>query len=156
MLRYRIGRSFKGYALSLIPLDEKLLKSLIHFIEGTEPIFEKRIKTGQADKIRSYVYAGVKLIARVDEVIGNSAAKKYWYHTDHLGSVKAVTNNLGIPVWKADYFSFGQQYGKEKIDPTFEEDDLGFTGKGFDHLLEQERRRYPQQITPMILKIIIN
>ncbi len=104
-----------------------------HYIfQGTEPIFEKRIKAGQTDKIRSYVYAGMKLIARVDGVIGSTTAKKYWYHTDHLGSVKAVTKEDGTLAWKADYFAFGQQYGKEKIDTTFEEDDLGFTGKGFD------------------------
>ncbi len=101
-----------------------------HYVfEGTEPIFVKNITE---NKIKSYVFAGTKLIARVDGVIGNTTAKKYWYHTDHLGTIKAVTDNLGVPVWKADYFSFGQQYGKEKIDPTFEEDDLGFTGKGFD------------------------
>ncbi len=49
-----------------------------------------------------------------------------------MGSVKAVTKSDGSLAWKTDYFAFGQQYGKEKIDPIFEEDDLGFTGKGFD------------------------
>jgi RHS repeat-associated protein len=97
--------------------------------EGNEPIFEKRISDG---RIRSYVYAGAMLFARVDGVIGDTQAKKYWYHTDQVGSVKAVTNQAGAVVWNADYLPFGQQYMKSKFDASFEEDDLGFTGKGYD------------------------
>jgi RHS repeat-associated protein len=65
-------------------------------------------------------------------VIGDTQAKKYWYHTDQVGSVKAVTNQAGAVVWNADYLPFGQQYVKSKLDESFEEDDLGFTGKGYD------------------------
>jgi RHS repeat-associated protein len=101
-----------------------------HYVfQGTEPIFEKRISDGRT---RSYVYAGTKLIARVDGVIGDANAAKYFYHTDHLGSVKAVTKVDGSVVWKADYLPFGQQYMKNKLDTNFEEDDLGFTGKNYD------------------------
>jgi RHS repeat-associated protein len=104
-----------------------------HYVfQGLELIFEKRIKEGQADRIRSYVYAGAMLLARVDGVIGDTQAKKYWYHTDQVGSVKAVTNQAGAVVWNADYLPFGQQFGKNKFDSDFEEDDLGFTGKGYD------------------------
>jgi RHS repeat-associated protein len=78
------------------------------------------------------VYAGTKLFARADGVIGDTTAKKYWYHTDQVGSVKAVTNQTGVVVWKADYLPFGQQYMKNKLGLDFEEDDLGFTGKGYD------------------------
>ncbi len=101
-----------------------------HYVfEGTEPIFVKNVNQ---NKRKSYVFAGTKLIARVDGVIGDPNAKKYFYHCDQVGSVKVVTNDVGTPVWKADYFSFGQQFGKSKLDPKFEEDDLGFTGKGYD------------------------
>jgi RHS repeat-associated protein len=104
-----------------------------HYVfQGLEPIFEKRIKEGQADRIQSFVYALGRVIARVDGAIGDTAAKKYWYHSDHVGSVKAVTNQAGNIVWNADYLPFGQQYMKNKLDPEFEEDDLGFTGKGYD------------------------
>jgi RHS repeat-associated protein len=78
------------------------------------------------------VYAGAMLFARVDEVIGDTNTKKYWYHTDQVGSVKAVTNQAGAVAWNADYLPFGTQYMKNKLDPDFEEDDLGFTGKGYD------------------------
>jgi hypothetical protein len=73
--------------------------------KGTEPIFEKRISDG---RIRSYVYAGAMLLARVDGVIGDTQAKKYWYHSDQVGSVKAVTNQAGAVVWNADYLPFGR------------------------------------------------
>jgi RHS repeat-associated protein len=102
----------------------------IHYVfQGLEPIYTKNLTTG---KVKSYVYAGTKLFARVDGVIGDTNAKKYWYHTDQVGSVKAVTNQAGAVVWNADYLPFGQQYMKNKLDSTFEEDDLGFTGKGYD------------------------
>ena len=97
--------------------------------EGTEPIFEKKISDG---RVRSYVYALGNHLARVDGVIGDTTAKKYWYHTDHVGSVKSVTNQAGDEVWKADYLPFGTQYMKNKLDSEFEEDDLGFTGKCYD------------------------
>jgi YD repeat-containing protein len=78
-----------------------------HYVfEGTEVIFEKNISTGS---IKSYVYAFGKHLARVDGKIGDTAAKKYFCHTDHLGSVKAVTDQTGTVVYKADFFAFGKQ-----------------------------------------------
>ena len=101
-----------------------------HYVfEGTEPIFEKRITDG---RIRSYVYALGKHLARVDGVIGDTTAKVYYYHTDHLESVRAVTDSGGNMVWKADYFAFGTQFSKNKVDTRFEEDDVAFAGKGYD------------------------
>jgi RHS repeat-associated protein len=102
----------------------------IHYVfEGTEPIFEKNITNG---KIKSYVYALGKHLARVDGVIGDQTAKVYYYHTDQVGSVKAVTDQSGKVVWNADYFAFGTQFGKNKIDSNFEEDEFAFSGKGYD------------------------
>jgi RHS repeat-associated protein len=100
-----------------------------HYVfEGAEPIFEKRIKTGQSDRIRSYVYAMGMHLARVNGVIGDENAPKYFYHTDHLGSVKAVTDQTGAVVYNADYTPFGTQFFRDS-----EFDELhGFTGKEYD------------------------
>jgi RHS repeat-associated protein len=108
-----------------------------HYVfEGTEPIFEKNTSTG---KIKNFIYALGKHLARVDgheatvdgkivQIVDNT----YYYHTDHLGSVRAVTNSTGTVVWNADYQAFGTQFGKNKVDPNFEEDDVAFTGKEID------------------------
>ncbi len=69
-----------------------------------------------------------KHLARVDGRIGDSEAKKYWYVTDHVGSVRAVTDKDGKKVWSADYLAFGKQYIK---DGDFEELH-SFTGKEYD------------------------
>lgn len=98
----------------------------IHYVyEGTEPLFEKRISDG---KVKSYVYALGRYLARVDGVIGDPDAKKYFYHTDHVGSIRAVTDQEGQVVFKADYLPFGGRLGK---DGEFEEFH-GFTGKEYD------------------------
>jgi RHS repeat-associated protein len=106
-----------------------------HFVfEGTEPIFEKRI-TGSTSRIRSYVFGLGKHLARVDgheETIDGKVVqiidKKYWYSTDHLGSVRAVTDSTGTVVWNADYLAFGSKYGENG---NFDEKH-GFTGKELD------------------------
>lgn len=96
-----------------------------HYIfEGTEPIFEKNITT---NKRRSYIYALGKHLARVDGVIG-STEPVYYYHTDHLGSIRAITDGQGAIVWSADYQAFGAQTGQEGTLQEFH----GFTGKEYD------------------------
>jgi RHS repeat-associated protein len=79
-------------------------------------------------KTKSYVYALGKYLARVDGVIGDPEAQKYFYHTDHAGSIRAITDQAGEVVYKADYFAFGTQFAK---DGEFEELH-GFTGKEYD------------------------
>lgn len=86
------------------------------------------MKEGQADKIRSYVYALENHLARVDGVIGDANAPKYFYHNDHLGSIKAVTNQTGQVVFQADYHAFGQRFGETG---SFEELH-SYTGKELD------------------------
>src|SRR5690554_3157759 len=71
-----------------------------------------------------------KHLARVDGVIGDTEAEIYFYHTDHIGSVRAVTNQAGEVVWNADYLVFGRRFG-ENTDAGFEEWH-GFTGKEYD------------------------
>ena len=97
-----------------------------HYVfQGMEPIFEKKISTG---KTKSYVYALGKYLARVDGVIGDPEAQKYFYHTDHAGSIRVITDQAGEVVNKSDYFAFGTQFAK---DGEFEELH-GFTGKEYD------------------------
>jgi RHS repeat-associated protein len=96
-----------------------------YVFKGTEPIFVKNIATGA---IKSYVYAFGQHLARVDGKIGDPNAKKYFYHTDQLGFIKAVTDQTGQVVRKTDYFAFGTQFDQEG---GFDEDH-GFTGKEYD------------------------
>jgi RHS repeat-associated protein len=98
----------------------------IHYVfEGMEPIFEKRIADSRT---RSYIYALGKHLARVDGVIGDTNAKVYYYHTDNVGSVKAVTDATGKVVYNADYFAYGTKYTSNgDFDETH-----GFTGKEYD------------------------
>jgi hypothetical protein len=49
-----------------------------HYVfEGTESIFEKRISDS---RVRSYVYALGKHLARLEGKIGDTTAKVYYYH----------------------------------------------------------------------------
>lgn len=58
--------------------------------------------------------------------------RKYFYHTDQVGSVRAVSNADGQVVWSAEYLAFGSKYGENVTDQSFTPDDLGFTGKAYD------------------------
>jgi RHS repeat-associated protein len=97
-----------------------------HYVfEGTEPVFEKKLKSG---KIKSYIYALGRHLARVDGVIGDTAAKVYYYHTDHIGSIRKITDQQGQEVWNADYAAFGtQEHRNGSIDELH-----SFTGKELD------------------------
>ena len=82
------------------------------------------------NKVKSYVYALGKHLARVDGVIGDTNAAKFYYHTDHQGSVRAVTNQQGQVVWQGKFHAFGSRYDQQG---EGEFDELhGFTGKEYD------------------------
>ena len=101
-----------------------------HYVfEGTEPIFEKKIET---NTVKSYVYALGKHLARVDGVIGDVKCCEVLVYDRSFGSVRAVTDESGQMVYQSDFEPFGKQVNKNKLDQDFEEDDLGFTGKGYD------------------------
>jgi len=53
------------------------------------------------DEIRHGVFLGESLVAYL---IGN---RTYAVHSDHLGTPRIVTDELGEPVWSADYLPFG-------------------------------------------------
>jgi RHS repeat-associated protein len=118
-----------GYDPEGLRVVKRARGETIHYVfEGTEPFFEKNVTNG---KVRSYVFALGKHLARVDGVIGDSEAEKYWYLTDHLGSVKSVTDDTGSVVFQADHLAFGQRYGESSTAPNFDEWH-SFTGKEFD------------------------
>ncbi len=123
MANKNIGYAYDPEGLRVV---KKAKGETTHYVfQGTEPIFEKKIS---ASKTKSYVYALGKYLARVDGVIGDAEAKKYFYHTDHVGSIRVITDQAGKVVYNADYLAFGSQYTK---DGDFEELH-GFTGKEYD------------------------
>ncbi|MCL5125900.1 MAG: hypothetical protein M1511_15655, partial [Deltaproteobacteria bacterium] len=89
-------------------------------------IYEKDVATGQE---RSYVWVGGQHFARVDGGIGGTGAK-YFYHTDHEGSLTAVTDSAGVVLWRSDNLPFGGKIEQDR-EYTFAED-RGFTGKEWD------------------------
>jgi RHS repeat-associated protein len=75
-----------------------------------------------------YVYVLGKHFARIDGNLDNGILKKYFYHTDHLGSTVLVTDEIGEQVWSAEYTPFGKQVSKEgELDGAAK-----FTGKDLD------------------------
>ncbi len=93
---------------------------------GGNAIYEKDIATG---KERSYVWVGGQHFARVDGGIGGTA-QKYFYHTDHEGSLTAVTDGTGVVLWRSDTLPFGGKIEQDK-EYAFSETH-GFTGKEWD------------------------
>lgn len=84
----------------------------------------------KADKIKEYIYAFNKNYAFLEK--NNSAfesEEKYFYHTDYLGSVIAVSNISGDIVWQSEYSPFGEQTGTIGI----LSDQGKFTGKDLDY-----------------------
>jgi len=75
-----------------------------------------------------YVYVLGKHFARVDGSLSDSTVKKYFYHTDHLGSTVLVTDESGQQVWSAEYTPFGKLSSVDgELDHVTQ-----FTGKDLD------------------------
>jgi RHS repeat-associated protein len=92
-----------------------------------------------------YVYVLGKHFARIDGNLDNGIEKKYFYHTDHLGSTVLVTDETGKQVWSAEYTPFGKQVSKEgEMDHVTK-----FTGKDLDEdtgLYYFNARWYDQEV----------
>ncbi|MDO3380753.1 RHS repeat-associated core domain-containing protein [Gilvimarinus algae] len=54
---------------------------------------------------REYVYVNGERLALLQE---SPTQATYFYHNDHLGTSKALTNASGTVVWQADYTPFGE------------------------------------------------
>ncbi|MCL5126420.1 MAG: hypothetical protein M1511_18365, partial [Deltaproteobacteria bacterium] len=96
------------------------------FDQGGNAIYEKDIATG---KERSYIWVGGQHFVRVDGGIGGTG-EKYFYHTDHEGSLTAVTDSAGVVLWRSDNLPFGGKIEQDR-EYAFAEDH-GFTGKEWD------------------------
>ncbi len=86
-------------------------------------------KTGSG--YRDHVYAFGEHLARVDGTVSgevHTPGAKYFYHSDHIGTVEAMTDAGGAVVWQASYTAFGvvtAQSGSVAGPPIF-------TGKTLD------------------------
>jgi RHS repeat-associated protein len=76
------------------------------------------------DPIREYVYLGNTLLASLTLTTGTPVLT--YYHTDVLGSVRAITDANGATVSRQDYFPFGESTALLTGDPR------RFTGKERD------------------------
>jgi len=79
---------------------------ITHFIynQWGQLFYEERGK-----EYREHVYAFGKLFARVDGKVGDSNSRyTYFYHSDHMGSVEAITDMNAAVVWTCDYTAFGR------------------------------------------------
>ncbi|WP_319561737.1 RHS repeat-associated core domain-containing protein [Marispirochaeta sp.] len=80
---------------------------------------------------RDYIRVFGSLLVRVDGTIDSdihSETGRYYYHTDHLGTIEAATDASGTEVWSANYSAFGEVLattGSLDQEPVY-------TGKGYD------------------------
>jgi RHS repeat-associated protein len=110
------------------------------FDAGGNVLYEQENK-----EYMEYVYVLGKHFARVDGNLDNGIEKKYFYHTDHLGSTVLVTDEVGQQVWSVEYTPFGKQVSKEgELDGAAK-----FTGKDLDEdtgLYYFNARWYDQEV----------
>jgi RHS repeat-associated protein len=110
------------------------------FDTGGNVLFEQENR-----EYMEYIYVLGKHFARVDGNLDGGTTKKYFYHTDHLGSTVLVTDETGKQVWNAEYTPFGKQVSKEgEMDHVTQ-----FTGKDLDEdtgLYYFNARWYDQEV----------
>ncbi len=75
-----------------------------------------------------YIYIKTTKFAREDGIVGEAMSKKYYYHTDHLGSTVMITDEEADVIWDCEYTPFGELNNKQ----NFAEQKTQFTGKDFD------------------------
>jgi RHS repeat-associated protein len=87
-------------------------------IEETDP---------QGNLLVDYVYLGGKPLAQIRRA--GSTESVYHYHTDHLGTPRAMTSASGSVVWRVDFDPFGNEIGTPV---KLVENNLRFPGQYFD------------------------
>ncbi len=74
----------------------------------------------------------VTLLAGVTAMPAHAARTTTFYHTDHLGSVVALSNEAGEVIRKAEFHDFGSANIRYGSSEERQADRLGYTGKYFD------------------------
>jgi len=95
------------------------LSTIFHYGPNGELLFEKN----QQGKTKEYVWLDGRPIARID-----NSTTIYYYHVDHLGTPRAMTNGSGTVVWRADY----EPFGKANVTTSTVENNLRLPGQYFD------------------------
>jgi RHS repeat-associated protein len=80
--------------------------------------------SGPTKGLTKYYYAGPMLIAQ------NNSDGTHWFHSDHLGSTRLVTNQDGKVAQRYDYEPFG--LGSSQLAGQKFENDIGFAGHRTD------------------------
>ena len=62
---------------------------------------------------------------------GDGEGKRYFYHSDHLGSSSLVTNNSGIVIQQMDYLPYGEVFLEKRADVNYSTP-YKFNGKELD------------------------
>lgn len=112
----------------------------------------RRISKTVSDVTTSYYYVGDQMVEEltdgtlvsyvygnnIDEALSMSRnGSTYYYHTNHLGSVMALSDNSGKLVERVDYDAYGQPAFFDAIDNELTASSIGntilFTGREFDY-----------------------
>ncbi|MBN2175433.1 MAG: RHS repeat protein [Spirochaetales bacterium] len=103
----------------------------IHYVyEGSNLIFEKNVTTGE---VTNYVFGFGKHLAKAEGPINDPENVDY-YHTDQIGSVRAVSDETGELLWEGEYTVFGELLWENN--PGGIEAPQVYAGKHFDEEAE--------------------
>jgi len=105
---------------------------------GTTYFFGPLLELGPEGLIR-YYFAGPQLVAR------RGSSGVHWYHQDHLGSIRLITDEVGAKVASYDYAAFGTRSGSAA--PSLS-NDRGYTGHVTDEtgLVYMNARYYDPEL----------
>ena len=91
-------------------------------------VLYERTGSEYRDYIRAFGSSLVRIDGTIDGGDVHTETSQYYYHTDHLGTVEAVTDASGTKVWSANYSAFGELLGTTgSLDQ-----EAVYTGKGYD------------------------
>ncbi len=119
----RLARATTAAGITTFAHDASGQRVLKSSPSGTTRYFGSLLELGPKGLTKHY-YAGPLLVAKRD------ATGAYWFHQDHLGSVRAISNQAGQKVAGYDYSAFGatlassgtltnsRGYGGHEVDET--------------------------------------
>jgi RHS repeat-associated protein len=105
--------SWKGYRVKKVKLNataDELKTTYYIFSPNGKLLYQEEEKYGTetANFYRQYDYLFNKLFAKDVGRVGTTTADvRFYYHTDHLGSVTAITDEAGDTAWGNEFTPFG-------------------------------------------------